>query len=559
MSISFFVFCEDDDVLPLASSYLPVTGEDGGGFSPSCFQHTVLPSSGYIGVVEHASYLSGAIASGRQVLEPVLNLATMQSYQLDDLRHLEAMLDNADVLTVAPIALPGSLRTHLKVSDADLALLLSLLEARYPEYIGYAHAYLQGRSGSTEALVVMHQSLFSRFWEFTSVLVQAFYRELDARTLSVDRVRSFRSLFPFLLQVFLSAQQDLRINYTGSVRFQSVKTPLFLPAWKAEAVAVVFASNEHFAPALGVSLYSLLEHGSAANSYDIVVLSSDLSEDSKARLQRVAGRYPNARLRFYNPQAILSGRKLQKNPTDHISMETYYRFLIADILSEYSKVLYLDCDTVILADVAELLTVDIQDTVLAACLDPEIPSLALQADRSTADYLVNVLGLQQGDPYLQAGVLVLDLQAMRRLHSVDAWIALASERKYRYNDQDILNKECKGRFFVLDMEWNTVVDCNHRRLPLIESGPYAVYQAYREARKHPKIVHYAGFEKPWDAPASDFAYLFWEYAVLSGFYDRLLDMLHEPKKKVRLLDRLVPRGSRRRAWAKRWLYALSGN
>ncbi len=167
------------------------------------------------------------------------------------------------------------------------------------------------------------------------------------------------------------------------------------------------------------------------------------------------------------------------------------------------------------------------------------------------------------DPYLQAWVLLLNLVRMRSLHSVDEWLGIAGSRTYRYNDQDILNKECKGHLHLLDLSWNVVVDCNHRRLPIIMQGPHQVSQAYLEARKHPKLIHYAGFEKPWDAPTSDFAYEFWFYASHCAFYDRLLGMYapsHDTRggEKQSFIQRLFPRGSKRRLLAKRWYYRLSG-
>jgi lipopolysaccharide biosynthesis glycosyltransferase len=98
-------------------------------------------------------------------------------------------------------------------------------------------------------------------------------------------------------------------------------------------------------------------------------------------------------------------------------------------------------------------------------------------------------------------------------------------------------------------------------MPIIKAGPYEIYAAYIEARKHPKLVHYAGFEKPWDAPFSDYAYLFWHFAKDSEFYDRLLGMLELGKieKKQGILVRMFPRGSKRRTWAKRIFYRATDN
>ncbi|MFA6732744.1 MAG: glycosyltransferase family 8 protein, partial [Sphaerochaeta sp.] len=376
------------------------------------------------------------------------------------------------------------------------------------------------------------------------------------------RVRSLRTFFPLLFTAYLNAPPSLRVKRLGSVSILNASTELSLPQWKEGAITVVFASNEKFAPALGVCMNSLLEHTDPSRFYDIIVLESDISEFSKARLELLVSRFVQAKLRFFNPKALLAGRQLQKNPADHISLETYYRFLIADILPKYRKVLYLDCDTVILEDVAKLAAVDLQGKVLGATIDVEIPALAGGLDPDLGPYLSKVIGLGEGEAYHQAGVLVLDLDKMRSLHSVDDWIGLAGERKYRYNDQDILNKECRGHYLTLPMEWNLVVDCNHRRLPIIEAGPYAVLQEYLEARRHPKIVHYAGFEKPWDAPDSDFAHEFWHYARTSEFYDRLLTMVQTSTAspgKQGLLLRLFPRGSKRRSLAKRLFYRTTGS
>lgn len=48
------------------------------------------------------------------------------------------------------------------------------------------------------------------------------------------------------------------------------------------------------------------------------------------------------------------------------------------------------------------------------------------------------------------------------------------------------------------------------------------YNLYMEARKSPKIIHYAGCPKPWQIPEADFTEDFWEYARKSPFYERII-------------------------------------
>ncbi len=303
--------------------------------------------------------------------------------------------------------------------------MLSILKVQYPQYHESALTYLEQKGYLKAVAWFMEGSLAKEFAQLVRSVAGAFFADFNLAEVDVARLRSLRSFFPLLFTVFLHAPPSLKVKRLGSVFILNPSTELFLSEWKKDAITVVFASNEKFAPALGVCMNSLLEQTDPSRFYDIIVLESDISEFSKARLDLLVSRFPHSKLRFFNPKALLAGKQLQKNPADHISLETYYRFLIADILPTYQKVLYLDCDTVILEDVAELAAVDLQGKVLAATIDVEIPALAGGLDPDLGPYLSKVIGLGKGEAYHQAGVLVLDLEKMRALHSVDAWIGLA--------------------------------------------------------------------------------------------------------------------------------------
>ena len=124
---------------------------------------------------------------------------------------------------------------------------------------------------------------------------------------------------------------------------------------------------------------------------------------------------------------------------------------------------------------------------------------------------------------------------------------------------------CEGRTRLLDMKWNVMVDClGIRKEKLIRRAPADIYYDYLEARKQPYIIHYAGVEKPWTTPDSDFAEVFWKYARETLFYEVILQRMggrEEPKKRSGLLskngrlfklaNRLLPKGTRRREIVKK--------
>ena len=99
--------------------------------------------------------------------------------------------------------------------------------------------------------------------------------------------------------------------------------------------------------------------------------------------------------------------------------------------------------------------------------------------------------------------------------------------------------------------------------------------AYTASRKDPKIIHYAGFEKPWVKPDCDFAPVYWSYARQTPFYEQLIGKIVSPNAKPvggpkppravgennvlrKVVDPLAPIGSRRREVLKSFGRAVRG-
>ena len=109
-------------------------------------------------------------------------------------------------------------------------------------------------------------------------------------------------------------------------------------------------------------------------------------------------------------------------------------------------------------------------------------------------------------------------------------LKVAVERNWNYMDQDILNHVYQKKIKYLNQSWNCVMDWrepNASRMAILKEAPFALYNEYLEARKNPKIVHYAGYQKPWNVPACDFAEYFWKYARQTMFYEEILARLSE--------------------------------
>lgn len=314
--------------------------------------------------------------------------------------------------------------------------------------------------------------------------------------------------------------------------------PAFVPA--ACVVPVVFASDDSYAPLLGVALASLVRHASPARRYDIVILERGLSELNRRRLRSLAR--DNVSVRFFDVSERVHRQAPDLFISRHLSEATYYRMFMPDILPDYAKALYLDCDIVLQADAAGLFDLDIGHNLVGA-----VPSAAmaynLQHEEKAGkpvpwegqhdgwrNYLTGVVEMRDPYQYLQCGVLVLNLDLMRRERFLDQCLALIRRmRSPVFHDQDTFSSVCEGKVAWLGLEWNFTWEYGFNTAATPEAFaaglPPALRDAYAGARDSVKIIHYCSDRKPWTHPDVDYADAFWDCARETPFYEEMLARL----------------------------------
>ena len=251
----------------------------------------------------------------------------------------------------------------------------------------------------------------------------------------------------------------------------------------------------------------------------------------------------------------------------HLSIETYYRLIIPEIMPSYHKILYLDCDMVANRDVAELYDIDLGDCVLGAVKDIDVAGQIKLEQNHWREYALNSLGLNQPYDYFQAGVLVIDLDKLRELTSAEKLIQLARLQKWRCHDQDVLNVVCKNRIYYIPQQWNVLMswqEGKRSRMQIMKMAPKDLYEEYTAARKAPYIVHFAGYQKPWDVVNCDMAEYFWKYVRHSLYYPEILinirttvnttsneGTIYDNGQLRKIANRILPIGTRRREVVKK--------
>lgn len=287
---------------------------------------------------------------------------------------------------------------------------------------------------------------------------------------------------------------------------------------RPSCVPIVMSADRNYAPFLGVTLYSVLKNANTECFYDFTILHRELSGEFMYGLRKMFDAVScgkQARLSFVN---ISDFANLEEHESVHLSIATVYRLFIPEILPQYEKTLYLDCDMVVLDDVSKLFKYKIEDFTIAAARD--------LLNTTQAKYYENNVCISPKNA-LNAGVLLINhkrfleeeirKKGMQLLE--EDWIR--EKKRYLYMDNDVLNILCEGSVYYLPMEWNL------QWWGLFPSetgnGQYSENnREYRAALKNPKIIHYSSAQKPWSRPELRLAIEFWKYAKETVFYEEIL-------------------------------------
>lgn len=413
---------------------------------------------------------------------------------------------------------------ELHIEDIDL--FLEIIQEKYPQIYKTALHFFQGSTFYPCNMFIMKKALFDEYSTILFDILQEFMQRTDMSNYSREGYRTPGHLGERLAGIYylyLKQQGNYRLGETQIALIHNTEDTPKLCCSHANTVPIVLAADQNYVPILYTCVQSIVDHTSSARNYEIYIFHTNITTSSQSDFIRNL-QQDNVKITFVNVGSHVAGYRLQAK--QHITTETFYRFLILDILKDYPKVVYLDSDMIICNDIAKLYDIDLGTNLIGATLDPDFAGQCNKKDSDMRQYCQNVLHLKDPFQYFQAGTLLLNVKKLREVTSVQELFEMSDTGIYRFSDQDILNIICKGQVTYLDMKWNMLFDCNHSRVKdVIKSAPYYMLDQYEDARKDPYIIHYAGFLKPWMNPEEDFAPSFWSVARKTPYYEILLERM----------------------------------
>jgi lipopolysaccharide biosynthesis glycosyltransferase len=334
-----------------------------------------------------------------------------------------------------------------------------------------------------------------------------------------------------------------------------------------DANVIAMSLDRKYVDFATVAIDSWLRHSKRPTSF--VIMANDghpkeIEDEMKEMLDVPDG----CSLSVVNISDLVGSRFDEWHVSRHISVPTYFKVFIPQILPKCRKVLYLDSDICIVDAMDDIFDVEMEnDEIVGGVEDFEVWKFFVKKIANMnwiPDDIRKRLDKEYGtihewykremllDPvhnpkYMNGGVALFDIQRCLDFNLTEKCIELIEAQTKKngwifFHDQDTLNSVCRdGCIKWMPKKWNVLwkisapytMNVILKRKKLVDEG-----HAYVEETKHPCLVHYAG-DKPWDAPSKHYAMSlhWWSACRKLPFFEKHLSRL-SPGVQKSLLSRL---------------------
>ncbi len=247
--------------------------------------------------------------------------------------------------------------------------------------------------------------------------------------------------------------------------------------------------NSGYIKPLTVMLYSLMK-SNPDEQFRLFVAHSSLTQ---ADFEAIGNSIDSSRTTV--EPITVSSELLNDAPIlDRISKETYYRLLAIKYMpQDVEKVLYIDPDTLVINSITEFYSTELGEKYYAG---------AGHTYGAVAFYNRHRLRMNKGDTYINAGILLMNLKAMRKAYTVEQIFDFIkkNQKKLYLADQDVLNMLYGSNALCLDP---CLINCD-------EKTCVRFCLTVNKVKAETLIIHFNGKYKPWKPKYVGIMKCFWD-------------------------------------------------
>ncbi len=238
---------------------------------------------------------------------------------------------------------------------------------------------------------------------------------------------------------------------------------------------ILIATDDNYVKYYRVALTSLCVNNPQVRVHIYVFYSQGLSQAGMDELKTLE-KYYSIQFHFIYVDCFKDIKM------DRWSIETYYRVLALELPEAVKRILWLDGDVIVNKAIEDFYNSDFGEAYFIACEDK-----GFSGGLNAGEY--ERLGFSRDQVYVNAGVLLMNLEGLRKSYTTEQFINYIYENldKMKYNDQSFLNKFFQGKIKLEDeLKYNCLVNAHY-------------YKEERNIMEQACIIHFAGKgQRPWN-------------------------------------------------------------
>ncbi|MWW23657.1 glycosyltransferase family 8 protein [Algibacter lectus] len=258
-------------------------------------------------------------------------------------------------------------------------------------------------------------------------------------------------------------------------------------------IHVALSSDENYVPFLATAVISVIENNSDLVNLTFHIISVGITHSSQIKIQEMINSH-NAKCVIYdfNKSKEFVAEFLFEIP----EINKYARLYLSKLLPEaVEKVIYLDCDALVLGSFKELWEVKLDDYFFAGVVD------IITVNHKTS------IDIPLDCQYFNSGMLLMNLRKFRDENSiikVENFVKTYIKREVKYgNDQAVINALFYKDFYPLHPKYNCITPFylmkSEELVKLYGLKEYYSNEELQEAIENPIFVHLTPsfITRPW--------------------------------------------------------------
>jgi hypothetical protein len=164
-------------------------------------------------------------------------------------------------------------------------------------------------------------------------------------------------------------------------------------------IPIAFSIDNLFTYPLIVLLTSILYNSKPSTFYYFhIMIPYGFFEENKQKINGLCKKYNTCKIIFLN-----MGQKYQdwKTYPDYYLITVYYRLSLSDLISNFDKIIYLDCDTMVHGDLTNFYNIEMGDNYYMGFPGFEISYLEINGTRN----------------FINTGVMLINLKKLRKVNA----------------------------------------------------------------------------------------------------------------------------------------------